>query len=262
MTRTYRRPLVALLLALAVVATATIGSAATLTVNAASISTFTATNPCGGTAQASPTNWVGGSGKYTGVELVLPPGCSGTLQVAVLDGGSLLTTATVPAASGTIPIDVGQQYYPAGITVVGTLAGWHLPITFAGGGTPPASAITCTTDDPTRPCTATVVIRNDNVWAEGYDLDITITDARPGNSNDPSPWTITLDFSDSFYPWVPNALNGSGVVVESSCADLPLLMLSGVTTTWGEYHLLRQDTVRTVWIQPRNDGSGTLLTCP
>ena len=52
MTRRHRRPLAALLLALAVVATATLGNAATITVNAASIASFTVTHPCPGGATA------------------------------------------------------------------------------------------------------------------------------------------------------------------------------------------------------------------
>lgn len=262
MTRKYRRPMAALLLALAVVATATLGSAATLTVNAASMSTFIVTNPCDGTAQANPSDPVGNSGKYRDVEVVLPAGCSGTLQVAVLDDGSPLTTATVPVASGTITIDVGQQYSPDGITAVGTLDGWYLPISWSFG--PPAPgplAATCqlATNNPNITCEADVVLRDS--WGTGYNLDIAIRDTRSVGNNDQFAWTIEIDFSGAGYPFVPAAADGSGVVPQSTCGDLPVLTLTG-TTGWGSHHLLGPDETRSVWVQPKTSGSGALFTCP
>ena len=128
MTRNQRRPLVALLLAFAVVATATLGSAATLTVNAASISTFSVTHPCPGNATAVPSAPSGA--QFTGVTVtLLSAACSGRLvQVTVLNGATVVRQGQA-AASGATATVTGLTAYTAqaGYTVQATVAGWNLP---------------------------------------------------------------------------------------------------------------------------------------
>ncbi len=262
MTYKYRRPLVALLLAVAVVGTATLGSAATLTVNAASISTFTVTHPCPGNATAVP---AGASGtQFTGVTVTLPStACNGrVVHVTVLNGTTVVRQgqATVVGATATV---AGMAAYTAqsGYTVRATVSGWNLPTTWSYTPPPVSLVATCRTTHPNATCAADVVLRPNPGWTTGYDLDITIRDTRTiGNSNAYA-WTIEIDFSSLGYPFVPTAANATGLVRQSTCAARPVLTMTGVTG-WGEHHLLRRGDSRTVWLQPLSTGTGSLFTCP
>ena len=136
MTRKYRRPLAALLLALGVVATATLGSAATLTVNAASISTFTVTHPCpGNLAATTPTT----AGTVSTVSVDPPDACAGLMIAVAVNDGAVVRqgTATAPA-TGSVTVTLDGAYTPSetGITVLAIVDGWHLDTTW--GYDPPA----------------------------------------------------------------------------------------------------------------------------
>lgn len=128
MTRRHRRPLAALLLALAVVATATLGNAATITVNAASIASFTVTHPCPGGATAVPSAASGTL--FMGVTVTLPSAaCSGrVVQVTVLDGTTVVATGQATVADATATVTGLDAYlaHPDHI-VRATVGGWHLP---------------------------------------------------------------------------------------------------------------------------------------
>ncbi|WP_035057483.1 hypothetical protein, partial [Cellulomonas bogoriensis] len=166
-------------------------------------------------------------------------------------GGTVLAAgATTVTLDGPVTVSPGT---PVAVVVDGWHSGADLVLT------DPPPAVTCSTGDPARPCEATLTVRDG--WATGYNLDLTIRDVRPGNANNPVPWRVTIDFSAADVPFVPTGLEGSGVVVESSCGDLPRVTFSGVTT-WGEHHLLRRGDSRTVWLQARDDGSGGILRCP
>lgn len=257
MARTRRRPLIAALLVLGVLATAGFASAASLGVTGAQLGTFAAGHPCPGTLQATtPTTTM----QALTVTVTAPATCAGRqLQVAVNDGVNVRQgTATAPV-SGSVTVTLDGAYTPStGVAVDATVSGWALATAWSY--TPPAGpAIRCWTNDVFRPCSATVVVRDQ--WATGYNLDITITDARTTNANNPVPWTIEIDFGSTAYPFVPNALDGSGVVPgANACGTRPVMTFTG-TTTWGDHHLLRRDSVRTVWIQARNDGTGAVLDC-
>ncbi|NCT92531.1 hypothetical protein GXB85_16465 [Cellulomonas sp. APG4] len=241
-------------------ASAAVGHAARLPLAPASLTSVTVAERCADaiavTAPATTTATV--------VRLTVPQECVGSEARLRLVGtaGPLAqddVVAGLPAA-GAVDVPV-PAYAPAAVVGVAlTLDGWGVVATWTW--TPPVAgpAITCWTSDPARPCTATATVRGGNVWSTGYDLDITVRDARTGNANNPVEWTIRIDFSHSRYPWVPTSAFGSGVVRQSSCADLPVLTLAG-QTGWGDHHTLRKGDVRSVWVQPRNDGAGGLLSC-
>lgn len=242
------------------VAATSVGHATRLPLAPVPLTSLTVAERCApevaATAPATPTATV--------VRLTVPPTCVGTearLRLVGASGPLAATDAVVVLGSaGSVDVPV-PAYAPAGVTGLAlTLDGWGVATAWTW--TPPATgpAITCWTSDPARPCVATVTVRGGNVWSTGYDLDITVRDVRAGNANNPVEWTIRLDFSSSVYPWVPTGAFGSGVVRQSSCADLPTLTLTG-QTGWGEHHTLRRGDVRTVWVQPRNDGAGGLLSC-
>lgn len=257
MARNRRRPLIAVLLVLAALATAGFASAASLGITGARLGTFTDGHPCPGTLQATTPTTTTGSAST--VDVVAPAACAGRLLTVAVQDGYVVRQGTGIAAAGSVTIALDGQYTPStGVVVDATASGWGLATTWAY--TPPAvPAIRCWTSDPLRPCTATVVVRDS--WATGYNLDITIADARTTNANNPVPWTIEIDFSNGTYPFVPNALDGSGVVPgANACGTRPVMTFTGVTN-WGEHNVLRRDSVRTVWIQARNDGIGTVLDC-
>lgn len=102
-------------------------------------------------------------------------------------------------------------------------------------------------------------------WAAGYDVYVTVRDARTNGSTALVPWTVRLDLAQAPFPWVPDALGASGLVAGTTCADLPVLEVSGVTG-WGDHHLLGPGAPvhEDVWLQAhRGDPAapGTLLDC-
>lgn len=139
MTRKHRRPLVALLIALAVVATATIGSAAALTVNAASISLPSYPGRCS-TATVQVTN-----ASATSVALTIPAGCyglSGKLRLVGASGALAPsdTTFTLPASGTTTTITVPVYTETAVTAVALVIDGWGMPTSWTYL-PPPASVI-------------------------------------------------------------------------------------------------------------------------
>lgn len=256
MARNRRRALVAALLVLLALATAGFASAASLGITA-QLGTFSAAHPCPGTLAATTPSTLT---PVQTVTVTAPAACAGrTLTVAVRDGVNLRQGSAVAPTSGSVTVSLDGTYMPsASVLVNATVSGWVLPATWSY--TPPSvPAIRCYTSDPLRPCSATVVVRDQ--WATGYNLDITITDTRTTNANNPVPWTIEIDFRNATYPFVPNALDGSGVVpAANACTTSPVMTFTGVTT-WGEHNVLRRGSVRSVWIQARNDGTGAVLDC-
>lgn len=249
----------AVVVALGAIGVVTLGgaSAASLTVGGATITAVTVAHPCPGTLAATTPST---TGSVSTVQVTPPAACAGrTVAVAVSDGTVVRQGTALAPASGSVTVALDGAYVPGvATTVAATVDGWSLPTTwsYVPGVRP---AIRCWTSDPARPCSASVTVRD--AWSSGYNLDITITDTRATNANNPVPWTIEIDFSNARYPFVPNALEGSGVVpAANACGARPVMTFTGVTT-WGEHNMLRRDTQRTVWIQARNDGSGAILDC-
>ena len=253
--RAHKRPLIAVLLVLGVLATASVGSAASLTITGGSLGTHAAGRPCSGTlaATTAPTSL-----PVSTVTITPPAACVGrTVTVAVNDGVNVRQgTATAPA-SGSVTVGLDGSYSPSATTqVAAVVSGWYLPTSWAY--TPPAVGLTatCSTTHPQAYCAADVVLRDS--WVGGYNLDITVRDTRAKGNNKPYAWTVVIDFSSTGYPFVPNAIDGSGVVTASTCAQRPTLTFTGVTGL----DLLGEGETRTFWIQPKSSGIGSVLTCP
>lgn len=236
----------------------TTASAAQLSVGAGQLSTVDAGHPCAGTAAVVPADGSGTS--YSAARIDVPEACAGRpVALVLLDGTTPLASGTVSAATSpttTVPMTTYQASAVAEARAV--VDGWEVDAEWSF--TPPAGpAITCWTTEPDLPCAATVVVRNNHVWSWGYDLDIVVRDTRTASSNKPVAWTVQLDFANAQYPWVPNGVDGWNVLASSTCADLPVLTLTGRTDQYNTD--LRRGTQLSFSIQPHNNGTGNLLAC-
>lgn len=262
-----KRMLLAVTLVLGILATASVGHAAVLSVDGGWLTALSLTGRCSA-ATVALTHGTITTGDATDVVLTIPAGCHGAPGMLHLEGvsGAADVAFVLPASGATASIPIPGGYAAVSVTGVAlTLGTWGMATSWTYTA-PPAGAwptITCTTTDNfARPCTATAVPRSNPGWLDGYDIDITITDARTGHANNPVAWTVVLDFTNA--PFLPKAFNASGLVVGSTCADLAAaktLTATGVTT-WSEHDVLRLGESRTVWLQGLRTGSGSLLTCP
>ena len=230
-----------------------VANAATLNLADGSLSAAVIARPCAGTLAATtpPT-----SIPVSTVTITPPAACVGrTVAVTVVAGAEQRQgTATAPA-SGSVTVTLDGSYTPSTSTqVTSVVDGWGLPTSWAY--TPPA---TCSTEQPEASCAADVVLRDS--WAGGYNLDITVRDTRTIGNSHQYAWTVVINFSSTGYPFVPNAIDGSGVVTASTCGERPTLTFTGVTNL-GTHHLLGTGETRTFWIQPKSSGTGSVLTCP
>jgi hypothetical protein len=252
----------AALSAIAVLAVVALGisnaSAASLSVIAGKLAAFGATHPCPGTlaATTSPT-----SIPVSTVTITPPAACVGrTVAVTVVAGATQVQGTVTAPASGSVTVALNGSYTPSTSTqVVAVVDGWDMPTSWVY--TPPAVGLTatCSTTQSHATCAADVVLRDS--WAGGYNLDITVRDTRTFGNGNLYAWTVVINFSSAGYPFVPNAIDGSGVVTASTCGQRPTLTFRGVTS-WGTYDRLGTGDTRTFWIQPRSSGTGGVLTCP
>jgi peptidyl-tRNA hydrolase len=232
-------------------------SAARLEVAAADLAVRSVDRSCTGTVAATaPTG-----ATATAVLLTVPAACAGLpVTVVVRRGATVVAAGTATAVAGGPTSVTVPSYAPSpSLTAASTVDGWVMDTTWSY--TPPSAgpAITCTTSNPDRPCSATVTLRNDHVWDWGYDLDIEVRDARTSPANNPVTWTVEIDFSNASYPWVPNGVDGWSVLATTGCSDLPVLRLTGRPDHYN--HELRNGTVVTFSIQPHSNGAGNLLAC-
>lgn len=258
--------LAALSLTLAVGITGVVmANASHLPVTGGQLSAGSVDNPCA-TATLAVTNAVTPDTTDTDTVTVRrdaawPAECESKQVQLVVAAGAVNAYATfAPPAVGTdVAITLDSAFTPTtSTTAQATVAGWAVGATFTF--TPPSGpAITCSTSNPTRPCTATVVVRNGHVWSWGYDLDIVVRDARTVPANNPVTWTVEIDFRNALYPWVPNGIDGWSVLTPTTCADLPVLTLTGRPDHYN--HTLTRGTEVSFSIQPHNNGTGNLLAC-
>lgn len=125
-----RRVLVALLVALGVIATVSVGHAAQLTVSPGSISTVTITHPCrGADAVVVPAGPTSATSTFTGATVSLPAGCDGaTVQISLLNGTTLVAQGVGQVVGTTATVTTTAPYVAVtGLTVQATVAGWGLP---------------------------------------------------------------------------------------------------------------------------------------
>lgn len=126
MARSAKRPLIAVLLVLGVLATASVGSAASLTIAGGSLGTHAAGHPCPGTlaATTAPTSL-----PVSTVTVTAPPSCVGrTVTVAVNDGVNVREGSVTAPASGSVTVGLDGSYSPSTTTQVAAVVdGWNLP---------------------------------------------------------------------------------------------------------------------------------------
>ncbi|WP_199422789.1 signal peptidase I [Actinotalea solisilvae] len=214
-TRRGRRAAVGAALALAVGlplgAGAGVAHAASLSLRAASLGTFSAGHPCPTTVQAVSSAVSGGTS--TSVSLTFASAaCSGrTVRLAVVTGSTVVQgTALVSGTSAVVPVAHSPQ---ATTTVVATVDGWHLQPTY----TPPAAPagkpidvgnpttvlqpVVYTTVSPTRFCAAIDVqpTAAPATWALRVDLN-----QRPFNGV--SPYALELP------GWLKVVVGAGGIV--------------------------------------------------
>ena len=171
MARRRTGPAIAALLLLGALATASVASAASISVNAGAMDTFTVGHPCHGTlAATTPTT----TGTVSTVSVTPPAACAGrTVAVAVNDGTVVRNgTATAPA-SGSVTVALNGAYTPSTTTqVAATASGWHLDTSWSY--TPPAPPAT----GPIVPGNAQTVI-TDIAWTQPAQnqvcVDVTVT---------------------------------------------------------------------------------------
>lgn len=247
----------ALVAAAAVVTGVVVAQAARLDVDAGQVSTIDGGHPCPDAVEVTPTSGSGTS--FTAVSVPVPAACAGRpVGVVLLNGTTVVASGTVTSAtSPTTTVPVGVYTAAAGLAARVVVDGWVVDADWSFA--PSGPAIRCWTTDTARPCTATVTVRNNHVWSWGYDLDIVVSDARTSPGNNGVAWTVELDFSNAAYPWVPNGVDGWSVLAGSTCADLPLLTLTGRPDHGN--HELRRGTQVAFSIQPNNNGTGNLLAC-
>lgn len=238
-----------------------VGSAAHLAIAAGGISLLTAGHPCPGPLVGTPTNGAGST--FSAVHLPVPETCAGrTVEVRVLAGTTQVAAgSTTVTTTGPTDVPVGGYTATGSLSVVAVVDGWALDVSWSHESVPAGLPATCTTTHPQATCEADVRLRPNPSWTTGYDLDITIRDTRGIGAAHRYAWTVEIDFSATGYPFVPRSANGSGVVRQSTCAQLPVLTVTGVTD-WGNHDTLGRGETRTIWIQPRSGTGGSLFSCP
>ncbi|MBX9247092.1 S24/S26 family peptidase [Actinotalea ferrariae] len=182
-----------------------------------------------------------------------------TASPSLAPRGSRTRRAAVSAASGMALLALAAVPLPADAARTDVAAGDVLAWTGPADVAPPRPAASCTTADPDLPCTAEVRLIHD--WGHGYDVELVVRDARTSTSGAMTPWTVVLDLSAPPFPWVPDVVDAEGLVLGSTCADLPVMVVTG-TTGWGDHHLLGPGASRSMWLQAHPDAlAGDLLVC-
>jgi hypothetical protein len=127
-----KRLVVALLVVLAALASATVGHAAAISVTSRSIASFVVQHPCPGLATAVPSSPSGST--FTGVTVTLPSAaCAGrTVKLTVLNGATVVAQTAGVVVSGAVATFTTPAYTAAaGYTVRAIVDGWNLPTTWS-----------------------------------------------------------------------------------------------------------------------------------
>lgn len=239
-----RRIALAVVLLLALVSTASMGSAASLTVRGGVIDTFTSTRPCadGATATAA----TAGTAAQTQVRLTVPPTCVGrSVQVTVVDAaGVARSSAAVPMTTGTQSITVGAYTATPTLQVRATVDGWNLATSWSW--TPPTPHVWCTaTTGPGTTCSASLTLRTTAEGVRYWDVVVTTTSASYVR------WEVSIDTAHPFFgglvptrlgnsdldtyndgqtTWGTGFLQGVNDVVRQNCGAAPLRVV-GINAT-------------------------------
>lgn len=242
-------------------AAASFASAASLSLNAGTVTALVGEHPCAGQATATPTS---GSGTtYLATSVTVPPGCAGlSLGVTLLQGTAVVRSGTATVASSGATVVTFATSYTASstMTIQATVGGWDLPTswTFA-----PLPAVSCRVfDHPSATCS--VIVTNFTVWgypsATHFQLDLQVVGNHNANNQH---WELTFNLADSFFPFVPHGVQSNGgLVLQSGCSALPVMTVRGNPGWAGPYDQIRSGETRPVYIQGYLGGGGNLVTCP
>ena len=124
-----KRTLLAAALVLGILASATVGHAATLAVNAGSLTSFTTGHPCEGSLAVTTPTTAGTSSTVT--VTVTPAACAGRTIAVAVDDGAVVRQGTASGAA-TVTITLDGAYTPStSVQVAATIIGWGLPATWS-----------------------------------------------------------------------------------------------------------------------------------
>jgi hypothetical protein len=201
--------ILAVLVVLGLLATATIGHAASLPVASRSNLTFNVQHPCPGTAATVPSGASGAT--FSSVTVTLPSGlCTGrTVLLTVLNGATVVAQGQAQVAGSTATVPTGTYTAGSSYTVRATVGGWDLPATWSY--TPPTPHIWCTIvsgGSAGSSCTATVTIftglkGGGTTPATYYDVVVSTS------STSSARWEVGFDLSHAFYGGAPTRLGNS-----------------------------------------------------
>jgi hypothetical protein len=265
--RRHRAPARVFAVGLAVVgllAAASFASAASLSLNAGSVTTVVSGHPCAGQATATPTS---GSGTtYLATSVTVPPGCAGlSLGVTLLQGTAVVRngTATVASSGATVVTFAGSYTASSTMTIRATVGGWDLPTSWTFTPPVPLPAVSCRVyDHPSATCS--VVVTGFTVWGypstTHFQLDLQVVgDSNANNQH----WELTFNFADAYYPFVPRGVQSNGgLVLQSGCSALPTMTVRGNPGWAGPYDQIRSGQTRAVYLQGYLNVGGNLLACP
>lgn len=188
-----------------------IAHAARLDVAAGHLSVAGVGSPCSTPATATPEDRHNVHERYRDVRFVMPAGCGGDVQLAVLQDGTAITTyvGTV-SAGGTVLLNNIGWYTPADTTVAATIDGWYLPTTWAYGPPEPAGPVYAGNAETVTTDLVWTSISNNPVQG-CFAVDVSTT------STTPVVWRITMDLAEAPFNGQETgyAIQGPGGVYET-----------------------------------------------
>lgn len=226
MARSTKRPLIAVLLVLGALATASVGSAASLTITGGSLGTHAAGHPCPGTLAATtdPT-----SIPVSTVTITPPAACvDRTVTVAVNDGVNVRQgTATAPA-SGSVTVGLDGSYSPSATTqVAAVVSGWYLATGWTY--TPPVIP-----PGPIVPGNANTVILP-IIWTQPAQNQVCALVTVTTNTQEKSPWLVNLNVAQPPFNGATSGYQittGQAEFTPSGTAQNGVLSIKGGNNGW------------------------------
>ncbi|WP_182113068.1 MULTISPECIES: hypothetical protein [unclassified Actinotalea] len=218
-----KRFAVVVVLLVAVLGSATLGSASSLTVRGGVIDAFTASRPCGDGAGATVSDPAATT--QTRVRLTVPADCVGRrLQLTLVDASGAAKHAASVVLAAQVQDVVVPAYQPsAGVRVHATVDGWNLATTWTY-----APPVTCRiVDNPAATCTAVVTEVADRSWfADPKRRSFTVVVTSPSTPG--GAWELVYDLAHPVFGGTPEVLWGpSNVAAQTGCAQRPTFVLRG-----------------------------------
>ncbi|MBX9245788.1 hypothetical protein ICW40_13350 [Actinotalea ferrariae] len=248
-----KRIALAVVLLIALIGSASMGSAASLTVRGGVIDTFTNARPCadGATATGPSTT----TATQTAVRLTVPADCVGkTVQVTIVDAAGV-PHSSAPTLMTTVTRDIpvaGGYTGTSNLVVRATVDGWNLATTWSY--TPPLPMASCRIVATNAPCTATVTLdrRSSGFFGTFSYYDVTVSPTNQGQ------WEVTFNLDHPGYGSVPTRLGNSILdndvqvtrVGAASCTTPPRLTVRPSAGSPGAFSLIVNSSN---WLFPGTD---------